>query len=155
MGKWSANNWKYGRLQWQTLEANTINNEGDSTTISIPEDGYYTTSSKLRILNSDIDSKITKVNLGTFSGSTTFNVSSYKGYQNFTNNNFSIEIVTYTTNGNNRKEWGQNANLRITNKGSVSYNSATGVVTVTGITAQYAFSWQSTWYMTCQLFLFY
>ena len=40
----------------KTLEASTITNEGDYSTFTIPEDGFYTTKSKLSVSNSKINS---------------------------------------------------------------------------------------------------
>lgn len=93
---------------------------------------------------------IKKVKIGTAGITSTIDVTAYKGWKNFTNNNFSL-----TPNINNSWMWGNNANWRISGTGSISYNSSTGIVTVSPITGQYGFNWQNSCNVSTDIYLHY
>lgn len=133
----------------KTVTASAVTSDSNYTYLTIPNEGIYNTGSKVRTLNSNLV-KIKKVLLTTVGSTQNINLTSYKGWENFTNDNFSL-----TPNGSNSWSWGQNANWRISGTGSISYNATNGVLTVSPITGQYGFNWQYGCNMNTNVYLHY
>ena len=98
------------------------------------------------------------VNLGT---GTSFNVSSYSGYKNFTASNFIISIVKTSTSASTTDADAYNGAANIQVQPTISYNSSTGNVTVNNVSASGSFkTWGSTGHIvtitvSCKVYLVY
>lgn len=134
-----------------TKVADGITTDSSNMYVAIPSNGYYTTSSKLSASLTSVKDVIGCAEIYYLGTGTSFNVSSYEGYQNFTANNFLVVPSTIKISGNSNAGNG-NSEGYVNLGGSVgasgsnsttlkkSYNSSTGKLTIsnTSVSASYS-----------------
>lgn len=65
-----------------TVTASAVTSDNDYTYLTVPSDGFYSSTSKIRTLNGNLVAKITKI--GSYSGNKTIDISSIPNYANRT-----------------------------------------------------------------------
>lgn len=141
----------YGMGDTDIIDADKIVNTLDWICGYIPRDGYYSTNSRICIKKSSIPTENTFLkftNTNTGANSITFNVTSISGYVNYTSDNFKY-IVTNVDMA--ASEYGTAREMSINLAPTITYNSTSGVVTVSNVFKHNEWNGEDTQWTDCSV----
>ena len=116
-----------------TKVAGGITKDSSNMYVAIPSNGYYTTSSKLSASLTSVKDVIGCAEIYYLGTGTSFNVSSYEGYQNFTVDNFIVGATGLAASASGGVGYADDYHTSFGGGGNISksYNSSTGVFKIT------------------------